>query len=265
MTDGERWARDELERLRSRHFSPAAVTAFLLASGHRAADARAARPDLARRARRWELAGLAAWALPAAAGRQPFRRWLGPGLAWWGATCVMLDWHLGMFESEDGRQRNLGAADALTLTRAWLVPVIADGMSPAALAVAGVTDALDGPVARAGSPTRAGRDLEGLVDVAVLVAALLAAARHQRLHPGVIALELGRLATGVALAIAVYFTRAQRPSATIVRAGRWTTPVRMAGLLAAGAGHRRGADALVGGGSLASIGLLTATARGRPA
>ncbi|MEJ7714527.1 MAG: hypothetical protein WKF40_01985 [Thermoleophilaceae bacterium] len=136
MTDGERWARDELERLRSRHFSPAAVTAFLLASGHRAADARAARPDLARRARRWELAGLAAWALAAAAGRQPFRRRLGPGLAWWGATCVMLDWHLGMFESEDGRPCNLGAADALTLTRAWLVPVIADGMSPAALGVA---------------------------------------------------------------------------------------------------------------------------------
>lgn len=265
MTDGERWARDELERLRSRHFSPAAVTAFLLASGHRATDARGARPDLARRARRWELAGLAAWALPAVAGRQPFRRRLGPGLAWWGATCMMLDRHLGMFESEDGRPCNLGAADALTLTRAWLVPVIADGLSPAALGVAVVTDAVDGPVARASTPTRAGRDLEGLVDAAVLVAALLSAARHQRLHPGVIALELGRLATGVAFASAAYFTRAQRPPAAILRAGRWTTPVRMAGLLAAGAGHRRGADALVGGGSLASIGLLIATARRWPA
>jgi len=265
MTDGERWARGELERLRSRHFSPAAVASFLLASRRRAAEVRTARPDLARRARSWELAGLAAWGLAAAAGRQPFRRRLGPGLAWWGVTCVMLDWHLGMFESEDGRPCNLGAADALTLTRAWLVPVIADGLSPAALGVAAVTDAVDGPVARATTPTRAGRDLEGLVDAAVLVAALLSAARQQRLHPGVIALELGRLTTGVAFASAVYFSRAQRPSAEILRAGRWTTPVRMAGLLAAGAGHRRGADALVGGGSLASIGLLTATARGRPA
>lgn len=258
MTDGERWARDELERLRSRHFSPAAVTAFLLASGHRAADARAARPDLARRARRWELAGLAAWALAAAAGRQPFRRRLGPGLAWWGATCVMLDWHLGMFESEDGRPCNLGAADALTLTRAWLVPVIADGMSPAALGVAAVTDAVDGPVARTTSPTRAGRDLEGLVDAAVLVAALLAAARRRRLHPGVIALELGRLMAGVAFSSAVYFTRAKPPSAVILQAGRWTTPVRVAGLMAAGAGHRRPADLLVGSGSVASLGLLAA-------
>lgn len=265
MTDGERWARDELERLRSRRFSPAAVTDFLLASRRRALEVRAARPDLARRARRWELVGLAAWALAAAARKQPFRRRLGPGLAWWAGTSLMLDWHLGMFESEDGRPRNLGAADALTLTRAWLVPVIADGLSPAALGVAAVTDAADGPVARATTPTRAGRDLEGLVDAAVLVAALLSAARQQRLHRGVIALELARLAAGVAFGIAVYLTRAQRPSAAVLRAGRWTTPVRVAGLLAAGAGHRRRADALVGSGSLASLGLLAATAWSRPA
>ncbi len=264
MTAGERWARDELERLRGRHFSPAAVAAFLRASGQRAAEIRAARPDVARRARQWELVGLAAWALAAAGGGRPFRRRLAPGVGWWAATCVILEWHLGMVESEDGRPRNLGPADALTLTRAWLVPVIADGGSPSALVIAATTDAMDGPVARAGTPTRAGRDLEGLVDAAVLVAALLATRRERSLHPALAALELARLAAGVAFSVAMYFTRAAPPSPTVLRAGRWTTPARVGGLLLAGAGHRRAANALLGAGSLASIGLLAAGAGSRP-
>jgi hypothetical protein len=73
-------------------------------------------------------------------------------------------WHMGMFETEDGLPRPLGHADALTLSRAWLVPAIADDLDPRLLAIAIATDALDGIAARATEPTRAGRDLEGLVD-----------------------------------------------------------------------------------------------------
>jgi hypothetical protein len=87
------------------------------------------------------------------------------GLAWWAACAAMLDWHLGMVEEEDGRPASLAAADACTLARAWLVPVAADAAHPAAVALAAATDVLDGRLARASRTTRAGRDLEGLVDL----------------------------------------------------------------------------------------------------
>lgn len=259
MTEGEIWARDALRRLRERRFSPAAIGEFLLASQRRSSEVRAVRPDLARRARRWELAGFGAWALLAAGGAQPFRRRLGRGLGWWAASSVMLEWHLGMVESETGEPRNLSAADALTLSRAWLVPVVADDLAPPALALAAATDVLDGIAARAGVPTRAGRDLEGLVDAALLTGALACAARRRRLHPAVVALEATRLVAGIVYAFAVYFARAQPPPATTLRAARWTTPVRVGGLLAAGAGLRGPADVLVATGSLVSLGLLAAS------
>lgn len=261
MTEGERWARDALERLRGQSFTPAAIGTFLLDSQRYSAELRKARPALARRARHWELAGFGAWGLLAAGGVQPFRRRLAPGLGSWTATSLMLDWHLGMVESETGEPRNLSAADALTLARAWLIPVVADALSPRALALAALTDALDGIAARATLPTRAGRDLEGLVDAALVIAALRCAARRRRLHPAVIALEATRLSAGVALAVAVYLARATPPSAGILRAARWTTPLRMGGLLAAGAGRRRCADRLLAAGSLVSLGALAASLR----
>jgi len=260
MTEGEIWARDALRRLRGRRFTPAAIGDFLLASQRRSADVRGARPDLARRARRWELAGFGAWGVLAAGGAQPFRRRVGHGLGWWAATCLMLEWHLGMVESEAGEPRNLSAADALTLARAWLVPVVADDLAPPALALAAATDVLDGIAARATVPTRAGRDLEGLVDATLLTSALACAARRRRLHPAVVGLEATRLVAGIVYAFAVYFARAQPPSATTLRAARWTTPVRIGGLMAAGAGLRRPADLLVATGSLVSLGLLVTAA-----
>ena len=166
LTDGEVWAREQLELLRAARFSPGATGRFLAASWRRSATTRAARPELARRAYAWLALGTAAWLVLAAAGVQPFRRRLGVGLAWWGSTSVMLDWHLGMFETEDGRPRQLGAADALTLARAWLVPVVADSPTVLVCGLAAGADALDGPLARRAEPTRAGRDLEGLVDAA---------------------------------------------------------------------------------------------------
>ena len=53
--------------------------------------------------------GAAAWIALALAGVQPFRRRLGPGLAWWAATAAMVDWHLGMVETADGRPRSLSS------------------------------------------------------------------------------------------------------------------------------------------------------------
>ena len=47
--------------------------------------------------------------------------------------------------------------------------------------LAGVTDALDGALARCAEPTRAGRDLEGLVDASFALAALRGLTRAGRL------------------------------------------------------------------------------------
>ncbi len=252
-TEGERWARHELERLRAASFAPRALAEFLGASAARAGTVRHDRPALARQARRWSATGGLGWCALAAAGREPFRRRLAPGLVWWGAVAVMLEWHLGMLETADGRPRPLGPADALTLARAWLVPVVADDLHPAALLGAATTDLLDGVLARATAPTRAGRDLEGLVDSAVFLAALSAAARTGRLAPATVALERLRLAMGVGYSTLAYLVWLERPDPGVTRAARLATPLRVAGLLAAGTNRRARADTLVAAGSLISL------------
>ena len=252
-TEGEAWVRAELALLRSARFSPAALARFLGASQRRAGHVRRERPELARRARHWTMLGAAAWLLLAAAGREPFRRRLAAGLGWWGSVAVMLDWHLGMFETADGAPRNLGPADALTLTRAWLVPVMADGLRPVPIAVAATTDLLDGVAARATAPTRAGRDLEGLVDGAALGATLLGARRRDELAPAATALEITRISAGFAYALLVYFGRADAPDPAVTRAARATTPVRVAGLLIAARGQRRAGSTILAAGSLLGL------------
>jgi len=247
LTDGERWAREELERLR---FTPASVGRFLLASRRRSAEIRRARPEPARRARIWMAVG---GVLYVVAGRPR-------GLAWWAATAAMLDWHLGMFETEDGRPRNLGAADALTLARAWLVPVALDAPTPLVCLAAAATDTLDGPAARRAGPTRAGRDLEGLVDACFAAAALRGARRRGWLGHWPVAGELVRIGAGFAFALAVWFGRAQPPPAALLHAARWSTALRVAGLVTAGRGHRRAADALLLAGSGLSLALLARAA-----
>ena len=140
----------------------------------------------------------------------------------------MLDWHLGMFETEDGRPRNLGAADALTLARAWLVPVALDAPSPLVCLAAAATDTLDGPAARRAGPTRAGRDLEGLVDACFAAAALRGARRRGWLGRAPVAGELARIGAGFAYAVGVWFGRAQPPPAALLHAARWSTALRVA-------------------------------------
>ncbi len=229
---------------------------------------RSDRPVLARQAWTWMAAGGAAWLVLAGAGAQPFRRrWRG-GLAWWAATAVMLDWHLGMVETPEGRPCGLGPADAVTLLRAWLVPVAFDDPTPTVCAVAAVSDVLDGRLARRSRSTRIGRDLEGLVDACFAAAALHAAMRRKLIARAVVAAELGRLAAGAGYALYVYFGRIRAPDPRVTRAGRVTTPVRAAGLVAAGLGCRRVADLLLGAGagwSVLAVGRALGGSSGSPA
>ncbi len=261
LTEGERWAREQLATLLAARFSPPAIGSFLVASQQRANEVRRARPELGRQAWGWMAVGAGAWLGLAAGGAQPFRRRVRGGLTWWATCAVMLDWHLGMVETAAGRPRPLRAADALTLARAWLVPVALDPPTPLVCAVAGTTDVLDGRLARAAEPTRIGRDLEGLVDTCFGAAALRAALREGRIGRVAVLGELARLGAGFGYALYVYFGQAAAPDPRVTRAARVTTPVRVAGLIAAGLGRRRLAGALVGGGAVWSVAALAAALR----
>jgi phosphatidylglycerophosphate synthase len=167
----------------------------------------------------------------------------------------MLDWHLGMVETLDGRPRMLGPADALTLARAWLVPLAWERPTPLRCAVAGLSDAVDGPLARRRGPTRAGRDFDWIVDACFAVAALHGAARHRLLDRWAMRAEATWLSLGVARALHAYFIGLEVPDRSISRSARAFAPVRMAGLFAGAAGRRREGSALLGGGALASLAI----------
>ena len=246
LTDGEVWVRAELRELRDAGYAPTATARFLWRCQQRAGRVRRERPELARRELGWLAAGAGAYV---GHGRAD-------ALRWWLLVGLMLDWHLGMLETEDGTPRNLGAADALTLSRAWLVPLALDAPSPALVAAGFATDVLDGVAARASAPTRAGRDLEALVDAAFAAAVLVGARRARQLGRAAAAAELARTGAGVAYAVVSYFGRAQPPDRAALRAARGTTVVRAAGMLAATLDRRRAADALLVGGSALSIALL---------
>jgi phosphatidylglycerophosphate synthase len=200
------------------------------------------------------------WLVLAAARKEPFRRRLRSGLAGWGLTVLMLDWHLGMLETSLGTPRNLGAADAATLARAWLVPAVADHPSPGLCALGFATDVLDGRLARAAEPTRLGRDLEGLVDFAFAVAALRGAGRRGWLGRPAVVAEALRLGVGFAYAVATYFSSAQPPDARLLRAARNVSPARAAGLIVAGRGHRGVGDGLLVAASAASLAAIARAA-----
>jgi phosphatidylglycerophosphate synthase len=257
LTAGERWAREQLTLLRDDRFTPRAIARFLTASQRRTNQQRAARPATARRMRAWIAAGAAAWAALALARREPFHGATRSFAVWWALTWLMLDWHIGMLETEDGQRRNLGPADACTLLRVWLVPAAAARPQPWICAVALASDGLDGILARRAGPTRIGRDLEGLADAAFAAAALRGAVRSGWLGRAAARAELARIALGIGYGAAVWFGRARAPEARIVHAARAATPLRAAGLVAAGLERRRVADALVTGGALCSA-LATA-------
>lgn len=265
LTEGEGWTQAELCRLREAGWSPRAVVDFLRAAQTRANLTRGRRPDLARQEARWMLAGTAAWVMAARViPNGPLARATGRGLLWWGGCALMVDWHLGMLETPDGRPVGLGVPDALTLTRAWLVPAVAQCPHPLLLLIGAATDFADGVLARRTRCTRFGRDLEGLADACFAAAALRAAARGGALSPLPAALEQTRLLAGVAHSVGVYFINGHAPERAVPGSERGAAPIRMAGLVAGGLGHRQLGDRLLGTGSaLAAAAFLRS--RYRPA
>ena len=106
---------------------------------------------------------------------------------------------------------------------------------------------------RCREPTRAGRDLEGLVDTCAAIAAVGAARRSGRLGRPATTLELARLTAGPVYSASIYFGRAESPDRALTGAARITTPLRGAGLLAAARDRTRLANVTVAAGSLASL------------
>lgn len=195
QTEGERWSRELLDRLRAERFTPTAWLRVLSESFARAREVRARRPDLVRQSRRWGAIGLGA-ALP-----------FGPrAAAWWAGWWAMLDWHLGMVE-----ERPLAPPDALTLARLWAAPVVRRHPSPALVAAGLATDLLDGPLARRAGTTRLGRDFDSTADTAFFAAVLRGAVERQGLDPRLIALERARLLAGTAIVCRSYFGGSEPP------------------------------------------------------
>jgi len=235
LTDGERWTAQALGDLRRRRYRPGAWAAFLRSSLERSRTVRSQRPELARQAAAWGVAGGAAWSAACVAARR--RSDLDPpalaGLAWWLTVWQMLDWHLGMAEGGDGRPRaRLSPADAVTLTRFWLVPallaVARNGAAlPAVVLVGGATDWLDGAVARRHGRTRLGRDLDTTADLAFLTTAAISAHRAGRLPRHGLAALLARHGIGLGLSLGAVFGRARRPA---IRARPWGALLRFGGL-----------------------------------
>lgn len=213
MTEGELWTRRVLHDLRGARYRPSAWAAFL-----RASFARSSRSARGRRRERRQLAllgllGAAAWGTLGVAGRPTLA---GAGLAWWVVVVAMLDWHLGMLEHPDGtRLTRLGAANVLGVLRAGAVPLLPAldraGLA-AALVVLGVTDVLDGPLARRrGEATRLGVWLDGTADTIVLGVAAAAAAALGALPAWIAVAVVARAVLPWVAAAGFYFATAAPP------------------------------------------------------
>jgi phosphatidylglycerophosphate synthase len=240
LTEGEQWSRDLLDRLRAERFTPGAWRRFFGDGFQRARRTRARRPQLVAQSRTWGLAGLAA-ALP-----------FGPRVAaswalWW----AMVDWHLGMLETVEGRERQLAPADALTLARLWAAPIVRRHPEPWLVGAGMATDLLDGVLARRAGPTRLGRDFDSTADTVFLDAALRGATERHGLDPRLLELERARLLVGTAVTFASYFG-ASEPAA-IQQNRRLAAVLAAAGGLLAVSGRPRLAEPLLG----AAIGYRT--------
>lgn len=244
LTEGERWTAQALSDLRVGAYRPRAWMRFVASSLERSAQARVEHPALAAQGRRWGLGGALCWtaACSLARGREGASMSWAPGLVWWAAVWQMLDWHVGMAEGGDGHPRErLSPADAVTLSRFWLVPVVVGlrhseiGL-PAVIVLGGLTDWADGAVAREHGRTRLGRDLDTTADLAFFGTAAAAASAAQRLSPAGTWALLLRYGVGVALSMAAVFGRARRPA---IRARPWGATLRVAGMALDASGSRR--------------------------
>src|ERR671931_122321 len=144
--------------------------------------------------------------------------------------------------------RRARPADALTMTRGWLAPFIAVSRDAGAFSVlvaaAGASDLLDGWLARRAGPTRLGRELDTIADVAVKLAAARAARRAGWLSPTTGRLLSGCQVAGVATAATAYFRTGQPPGDQAGRSARWIAPF-LIGALALAPQAPRAADRIV--------------------
>jgi phosphatidylglycerophosphate synthase len=184
--------------------------------------------------------------------RQPrhanFRPRATVGLGWWLLVWQMLDWHLGMAEGGDGQPRErLSAADGVSLVRFWLVPVLPAARYsraglPAVIVAGGVTDWLDGALARRYGRTRLGRDLDTTADLALIVTAATSARGSGRLTPAAFTALAARYTSGVVVSIVAVFGRGRRPA---IPARPWGALPRTIGLAMCAAGQRRTGTAML--------------------
>jgi phosphatidylglycerophosphate synthase len=267
MTAGERWSEELLVQLRAARYTPSAWVSFFACTFARARETRAQRRREHHQTLALGAAGLLTWGLVAAAGQA----WIAlAGALWWLLIALMLDWHLGMLEDATGRRLDgLGLANVLSILRAGVVPVLVVASPTVLVAVlvpAGITDGIDGRVARArGEESRLGHRLDGGVDGLVLSAAAIGAARAGVLPWWVAALVLARHALQWILLAASFFVRATAPPPHSLVSAKKPGLVLFAGLVLV-ALHITGAAVLVAAGALAGLATLGLTiARSRPA
>jgi phosphatidylglycerophosphate synthase len=259
VTPGEAWTRDVLRELRAGGYRLRAWQRFLARSFERARATRRVRRREHRQVLLVGVAGIAVWVAVAA-----FRPWLAlAGALWWLPVIAMLDWHLGMLENDRGRPlRRLGLPNLLSLARAAVVPVLPlapPALLSAILIPAGLTDAIDGPLARRrGEETRLGRWLDGTADTLALSAASVGAARHGLLPWWAVTLVLGRQALPWLAVSFAYFRRGAAPSPAGAFSGKATGVALFAGLALASL-HLPGGVPLVVLGSVAGIATFGTT------
>lgn len=217
------WTEQALLRLRARRFTPSAWWEFTAASLRRAGDLRGDYPRAHRTLLLVAAAGTMVCVSVVLAGRPLLGAVSG---VWWLATCLMVDWHLGLL---DGRDR-LGVATLLTLLRAGAVPaLLLLGRGPAEVALfalAGASDTLDGLVARSrGEASRLGFWLDGSVDGLVLGCVAFVALPSWAAAAVICRYVLSWLAIGGS-----YFLQARRPRFEARVPGRLPGLVVFAGL-----------------------------------
>lgn len=194
--------------------------------------------------------------------------------AWWAATALMVSWHLGLLETPDGRAlTRLGAANLVTIGRSAVVPLL-PFLTPvplaAVLAIAALSDAIDGPLARRrGETSRLGRWLDASVDSLLLAAALLAAARLGLLSSVPLVLAFVRALLPWPVLFLRAFSRAQVPPVARVPFGRSSGFAIGAGIAVAALGVPEGGTVVAAGSILGLAGMafqrIDATADGESA
>jgi phosphatidylglycerophosphate synthase len=255
VTEGEQWARELLGELRESRFSPSGWTRFFGDSFVRAHQQRRARRRADRDVAGLGVMGLAGCAAAAAAGRPALAA---VAAAWWLLVVLMLEAHLGMLETPDGRPlEHLGLANVLTLCRAAVapvLPVLSPSMVAGLLLAAAATDVLDGALARVRHEvTRLGRWLDGTVDAVLLGIAAGSLAGAGELPWWSAALVLFRIALPW-LSTPIWLLRAEIPEPDRYVSGRLPGALVWTGLVAAALSVPGAAEAAAAG---AAGGMVT--------